>query len=133
VQQLVEVVVGRGSVPATGPAAGALVDEDERVTLEQKLHGSHRGATRRCPIAGVDVDVHRPQAGRAVVRVAVTGDLVAALGAAEVLACAREAPRQKAPRRIEPNGGAQGRSSNGIASLGARSSGPGAVYLRTER
>jgi hypothetical protein len=102
------------------------VDDEELAALVEEADRPHEGATRRCPVAGMHVDVPRPETDGAVVRVAVASDVVVALGAAEVLAGAREAPRQEAPRFVEPNGGAPGRSVCGIAVEGAgvRSSKP---------
>jgi hypothetical protein len=64
----------------------------------------HETATGRRPVSGVHVNVHGPEAGRAVVGVAVAGDLSAALRATEVFVRAREAPWQEVPRFVDPDG-----------------------------
>jgi hypothetical protein len=76
----------------------------------------------------VHVDVHRPKAAGAVIRVAVASDPVARVRATEVFAGAREAPRQKAPRFVEPNGARHGDPSAGSPSR-ARASGRRSRYL----
>src|SRR5688572_31244512 len=69
-----------------------------------------------------------PETLRAVVRVAVAADGPVAVGAAEVFACAREAPRQKAPRFVEPNGARRGDPWAGSPTR-ARASGRRSRYL----
>ena len=66
------------------------------------------------------------------VRVAVAGDPVATIRATEVLAGAREASRQKAPRFVEPNGARPGDPSAGSPSR-ARASGRRSRYLLAVR
>ena len=80
----------------------------ELSSLEEESDRFHERATGRCPITWVDVDVLRPQALGAVVRVPVARDQSATVFATEVFASAREAPRQEAPRFVEPNRARQG-------------------------
>jgi hypothetical protein len=89
-------------------AAHALVDHDELVPLVEDSDRPHEAATGLSPVSGVHVDVHGPETGGAVVRVAVAGDRSAALRATEVLVGAREAPRQEAPRFVDPDGARRG-------------------------
>jgi hypothetical protein len=109
-------------------AAGALLNHDELPVLVDKAEWLHERATRGRPVAGVQVDVLGPEAGGAVVRVTVACDPAVAVGATEVLAGAREAPRQKAPRFVEPNGARRRDPSAGSPSR-ARTSGRRSQYL----
>jgi hypothetical protein len=70
------------------------VDENEPSSLIQQLHGLHEGATSRRAVSGMNVDMKRPETTRAVVRVAVSRDIEAAVETPEVFAGALEAPRQ---------------------------------------
>jgi hypothetical protein len=65
--------------------------------------------------------VQRPQADGAVVRVAVARHGGAASCPRDDLAPPRQRPRQVAPRFVEPTEGAPGRSTSGIAVVGAKS------------
>jgi hypothetical protein len=110
------------------------VDDDELPPFVQQIDRPHRGATRRSPVAGLDIDMHRPETLRAVVRVTVADDRVATVGATEILASAREAPRQEAPRFFESNGARSKRDPRcGIAVEGARASDRRSQNLRTPR
>jgi Luciferase len=95
------------------------VHEHELAALVQELDRLHERAALCSPVAGIHVDVYGPETGRAVVREPVAGDRMATLTATEILAGAREARRQEAPRFVEPNGSAPGGSVCGIAIEGA--------------
>jgi hypothetical protein len=101
-----QVVIDRGAVAAADSAADTLVDHDELAAFVEKPDRLHEAAAVGGPVPGVHVDMHRPEAGGAVVRVAVAGDLSATVCATEVCAGAREAPRQEAPR--DPDGARRG-------------------------
>jgi hypothetical protein len=84
------------------------MNHDELAALVEEPDRLHEAATGRGPVSRVHVYVHRPETGRAVVRVAVAGDLTAALRATEVFVRAREAPWQEAPRFVDPDGARRG-------------------------
>jgi hypothetical protein len=107
-QELGEIVIGGGAVPTSEPASDALVDHDELAPLVEETDRLHEAATGGGPVSGVHVDVHGPEAGGTVVRVAVAGDLSATVRATEVFVRAREAPRQEAPRFVDPDGARRG-------------------------
>ena len=127
-----QIVVGAGAIATLLGAAGALVDQDELAALVEKAYRLHERATRGCPVAGVHVDVHGPEAVGAVVRVAVACNPAVAVRATEVLASAREPPRQRAPRFVEPNGARRRDPSAGSPSR-ARASGRRSWYLLLTR
>jgi hypothetical protein len=108
------------------------MDHDELPALADESDWLHERVTRGCPVAGVHVDVLGPEAGGAVVRVTVARDPAVAVGATEVLAGARKAPRQKAPRFVEPNGARRRDPSAGSPSR-ARTSGRRSRYLLAVR
>lgn len=91
-EALEETVAGRGAVAALVTTGHAAMDDHEFVADVLDGDGLHEGAAGRGPVARVDVDVLRPEAVGAVIRVAVTHDVPAADVAGEVLARAREAP-----------------------------------------
>ena len=122
------IIIPVRTVAAPDLASGALVQDDEPPALVQERNRLHQRATKPSSVAGIDVDVHRPQAVRTVVGVAIPGDQLAAVRTTEVLACAREAPRQRAPRFVEPDGAARGRSVWGSPSW-ARASSRRSCYL----
>jgi hypothetical protein len=105
------------------------MDHDELPALADKGDWLHQRATRARPVSGVHVDVLGPEAGGAVVRITVACDAAVAVRATEVLAGAREAPRQKAPRFVEPNGARRRDPSAGSPSRG-RTSGRRSRYLQ---
>lgn len=107
-QQWREVVVPTRPAPAPRATARALVDDDELATLIEELNRPHRGATGPCPIAGLHIDVQGPEADGAVVRVAITAGLMAAVETGEVFAGALEAPRQKGTSLRRTKRGAPG-------------------------
>ena len=84
------------------------MNDDELTTFVQERDGMHRGAAGRRSVAGVHVDVQRPETERAVVRVAVARDLVVAMETGEALACALKAPRQKGTSLRRTERGAPG-------------------------
>jgi hypothetical protein len=104
------------------------MDHEELPALVDKADRLHERATRGRPIAGLHVDVLGPEPGAAVIRVTVACDPAVAVRATEVLAGAREAPRQKAPRFVEPNGARRRDPSAGSPSR-ARTSGRRSRYL----
>ena len=99
-----QVVIAARAVSASHTAAEALVDHQEFTAFVESAHRFHEPATGRGPVSRVHVDMHRPQAGGAVIRVAVAGNLSTAVCAMEVFAGTRETPRQKAPRFVDPYG-----------------------------
>jgi hypothetical protein len=121
-QQHGEIVVDGGAVAASRAAAEAPVHHHEFTAFVEKPDRLHEPAARRRPVSGLLVDVQRPEAGGAVVGVAVAGDLSATVCTTEVFGGAREAPRQEAPRFVDPDGARRGRSVGGIATR-ARASG----------
>ena len=121
-----EVVHAARAASSPLAAAGALMNEHEAALLVEELQRPHRSAAARRSVSGVHVDVTGPKAERAVVRVAIAFDVVAAIKAGEALASAREAPRQKdtSLRRTErgaPNGSRVGSPSRGARGISRRS------------
>jgi hypothetical protein len=72
-----QVISGSGAAAASQPASDALVDDDELAALVKEPDRPHERVARRGPFSGVRVDVHGPETGEAVVRVAVADDLSA--------------------------------------------------------
>jgi hypothetical protein len=107
-QKLGEIVIDGGAVPSPQSTPDALVDQDELAALVEEPDRLHEAATGRGPVSGAHVDVHGPETAGAMIRVAVAGDLTAAVRATEVFVRARKAPRQEAPRFVDPDGARRG-------------------------
>jgi hypothetical protein len=104
----VEVVGVAGASAADGAAGGAAVDDDEAALLVAQVDGRHRGATSRRTVARMHIGVQRPETVRAMIRVTVAFNIATAVKADKVLACAREAPRQKSTSLRRTERGAPG-------------------------
>lgn len=84
------VVVARDAVGAQGVATRAPVDDRPlSISADLDADGLHRGAAGAAPVAGLIVDMARPEARRTVVAMPgaerLTGDVVAAADAGEAL------------------------------------------------
>jgi hypothetical protein len=88
------------------------VDQDKATALVEQANRVHGTAAGHRPVAGVVVHMLGPEAGWAMVGVAVAGDQQATVIATEDFERAREA-RQEAPRFVEPNRARSGDPSAG--------------------
>jgi hypothetical protein len=91
-QQNLKIVFFGGFVPALLAAARAAEEDAVLAAYYLYVDGFHHTAAGFFPVAGVDVDVPAPQAGRAVVGVPTALHLMAAVVAGEVFYPALEFP-----------------------------------------